>query len=70
MRSLVIIVQLQFKFIVAIIPLMFSPGVNGAECKSIRSAGGTSAFPFSVVGPGAPVGGEGGGIGALPLADA
>ena len=48
---------------------MFSPGNNGAECKSIRSAGGTSAFPFSVVGPEAPVGGEGGGEGALPLAD-
>ena len=67
MRSLIIIVQLQCKFIVAIIPLMFSPGINGAECKSIRFAGGASAFPFSVVGPGAPVGG---GIGALPLADA
>ena len=49
---------------------MFSPGIYGAECKSIRSAGGASAFPFSVVGPGAPVGGEGGGVGALPLADA
>ena len=30
---------------------------------------GTSAFAFSVVGPEAPVGGEGGGVGALPLAD-
>ena len=49
---------------------MFSPGINGAECKSIRSAGGASAFPFSVVGPEAPVGGEGGGVGALPLTDA
>ena len=72
MRSLIIIVQLQCKFIVAIIPLILSPGINGAERKSIRLAGGASAFPFSVVGPGAPVGGEGGGtcIGALPLADA
>lgn len=48
---------------------MFSPGINGGECKSIRLAGGAYAFPFSVVGPGAPVGGEGGGVGALPLAD-
>ena len=69
MRSLIIIVQLQCKFVVAIIPLMFSPGINGGECKSIRSAGGASAFPLSVVGPEAPVGGEGGGIGAFPLAD-
>ena len=49
---------------------MLSPGINGGECKSIRSAGGASVFPFSVVGPGAPVGGEGGGVGALPLANA
>ena len=61
MRSLIIIVQLQCKFIVAIIPLMFSLGINDGECKSIRSA---------VVGPEAPVGGEGGGVEALPLADA
>ena len=61
MRSLIIIVQLQDKFIVASIPLMFSPGINDGECKSMRSA---------VVGPGASLGGEGGGIGALPLADA
>ena len=57
-------------FIVAIIPLMFSPGINGGECKSIRSAGGASVFPLTVVGPGAPVGGESWGVGALPLADA
>ena len=49
---------------------MFSLGINGGECKSIRSAGGASVFPFSVVGQGAPVGGEGGGVGALPLANA
>jgi hypothetical protein len=49
---------------------MFSPGINGGECKSIRSAGGASAFPLAVVGPGAPVGGESGGVGALLLADA
>ena len=54
-------------FIVAIIPLIFSPGSNGGECKSIRSAGGASAFPLTVVGPG---GGESWGVGALPLADA
>ena len=67
MRLLIIIVQLQCKFIVAVIPLMFSPGITGGECKSIRSAEGASAFPLSVVGPGAPVGGD---VGALPLADA
>ena len=55
-------------FIVAIIPLMFSPGINGGECKSIRLVGGASAFPLTVVGPGAPVGGEG--VGALPLVEA
>ena len=49
---------------------MFSPGVNGGECKSIRSAGGASTFPLAVLGPGAQVGGEGGGVGALPLDDA
>ena len=49
---------------------MFSPGINDGEFKLIRSAVGASAFPFSVVGPGAPLGGEGGGVGALPLADA
>ena len=45
-------------FIVAIIPLIFSPGINGGEFKSIRLAGGASTFPLTVDGPGAPVGGE------------
>ena len=57
-------------FIVAIIPLMFSPGIEGGECKSIRLAGGTSAFPLVVDGPGAPVGMESWGVGTLPPADA
>ena len=39
------------------------------ECKSIRLAGGASVFPLTVVGPGAPVGGESWSVGALPLAD-
>ena len=29
----------------AIISLMFSPGINGGECKSVRSVGGASADP-------------------------
>ena len=51
---------------------MFSAGVNGGECKSIRLAGGASTctLALAVLGPGAPTGGEGGGVGALPLADA
>ena len=59
-------------FIVAIIPLIFSVGVNGGECESIRLAGGASTctLALAVLGPGAPTGGEGGGVGALPLADA
>ena len=64
MRQL--IVQLQCKFIVAITPLMFSPGITDGECKSIR----LGAFPLSVIGPGAPTGGESGGVGTLLLADA
>ena len=56
-------------FMVAIIPLIFSPGVNGGEFKSIRLAGGMSAYPLTVDGPGAPVGGESWGVGALPSAD-
>ena len=63
MRQL--IVQLQYKLIVAITPLMFSPDITDGEWKSIRSAGGVSAFPLSVIGPGAPVGGESGGVGTL-----
>ena len=52
----------------AIIPLRFFPaGIDGGECKSIKFAGGASTF---LVGPGAPVGGESGGVGALLLADA
>ena len=51
---------------------MFSAGVNGGECKSIRLAGGASTcmLALAVLGPGAPTGGEGGGVGAFPLADA
>ena len=56
-------------FIVAIIPLMFSPGINGGESKSIRLAGGAAAFPLAVDGPGTPVGGKSWGVGALPPAD-
>ena len=56
-------------FMVAIIPLIFSPGINGGEFKSIRLAGGASTFPLGVDGPGAPVGGESWGVGALPPAD-
>ena len=45
---------------VAIIPLMFSPGINGGECKS-RLAEGASADPsIQVVGPGAPLRSVGG----------
>ena len=69
-ETVILLIQLQCMFIVAIIPLMFSPGINGGECKSIRSAGGASVFPLTVVRPGAPVGGESWGVGALPLADA
>ena len=58
------------KFIMAIIPLMFSPDIDSGECKSIRLAGGASAFPLTVVGPGAPVGVESWSVGALLLADA
>ena len=43
---------------------MFSPGIG--ESKLIRSA---FAFPLSVVGPGAPVGGKSGGVGTPLLAD-
>ena len=42
-------------FIVAIIPLMFSPGIDGGECKSIRFSVEAAAFSFAVDGPGAPV---------------
>ena len=49
---------------------MFSPGINGGECRSIRSAGGASELSLTVVGPGTLEGGEGGGIGPLPLAEA
>ena len=52
-------------FIIAIIPLMFS---LQALMMAIRLA--ASAFPLTVVGPGAPIGGESCGVGALPLADA
>ena len=58
--------------IVAFIPLIFSAGVNGGECKSIRLAGGVSTctLVLAVLGPGAPIGGESGGMGALLLDDA
>ena len=47
--------------IVAIIPLMFSPaGIDGGKYKLIRLTEGASAFPLTVVGPGAQVGGESG----------
>ena len=71
---LIIIIQLQCKFIVAIISLMFSPGINGGECKSIRSAGGASVFLLNSGWPRSTsrvrVGGEGGSVGAFPLAEA
>ena len=44
---------------VAIIPLiLFSPGINGGESKSITFSAGAAAFPFTVDGPGTPVGVE------------
>ena len=43
--------------------------INGGEFKSIRLAGGASTFPLALDGPGAPVGGESWGVGALPPAD-
>ena len=45
-------------FMVAIILLIFSPGIKGGEFKSTRLAGGASAYPLTVDGPGAPVDGE------------
>ena len=38
---------------VAIIPLIFSPGINDGDSKSIRSSAGAAAFPLVVDGPGA-----------------
>ena len=56
---------------VAIIPLILSPGINGGESKSIRLSAGAAAFSLAVDGPGAPVGVESWGVGAaLPPADA
>ena len=56
---------------VAIIPLIFSPGINGGESKSIRFSAGAAAFSLAVDGPGAPVGVESWGVGAaLPPANA
>ena len=49
-------------FIVAIIPLMFSLQTLTV---AIRLA--ASAFPLTVFDPGAPIGGESCGVGALPL---
>ena len=57
-------------FIVAIIPLMFSPGIDGGECKSIRFSVEVAAFSFAVDGPGAPVEVESWSVGTLLLADA
>ena len=55
---------------VAIIPLIFSPGINDGESKSIRFSAGAAAFPLTVDGPGAPVGVESCSVGvALPPAD-
>ena len=56
---------------VAIIPLIFSPGINERESKSIRFSAGAAAFSLAVDGPGAPVGVESCHVGAaLPPADA
>ena len=56
---------------VAIIPLIFSPGINDGESKSIRFSVGTAVFSLAVDRPGAPVGGESCNVGAaLPPADA
>ena len=41
----------QFMFIVAISPLMFSPGIDGGELKSMRLAGGVFAGPLIVDSP-------------------
>lgn len=57
-------------FIGAIIPLMFTPGIDGGECKSIRFSVGAAAFSFAVDGPGAPVEVGSWSVGALLLADA
>ena len=45
-------------FMVTIILLIFSPGINGGEFKSIRLAGRASAYPLTVDSPGASVDGE------------
>ena len=52
---------------VAITLLIFSTGIYGGEFKLITLAGGVSAYPLTVDGPGAPVDG---GVEALPLTDA
>ena len=49
---------------------MFSPGIDGGECKSIRFSVEAAAFSFAVDGPGAPVEVESWSVGTLLLADA
>ena len=56
-------------FIVAIIPLMFSPGIDGGECKSIRFSVEAAVFSFAVDRPEAPGEVESWSVGALLLAD-
>ena len=57
-------------FIVAIIPLMFSPGI---EFRSVTLVEGVSTYPLTVDGSGVPfrpLSGESWSVRALPLADA
>ena len=56
---------------VAIISLIFSPGINEGESKSIRFSVGTAVFSLTVDRSGAPVGGKSCSVGAaLQPADA